>query len=310
MLRNRPAQGVILAVALAGCLIGTRRDCLAAPLQLVRPPPINCLDLLPPRASSDTLLDWRDTVAVEHCDRIKRLWNIAQYASDGPPPQFFDGYVGADRLPSAIGVPLPLLRVVFPDRYFFDTDQSVLRPQAQEVVRIIARDLQLEPPDTVLFVAGHADARGSREYNLNLSVERANAVANAILEQGVNVAQVWRVGFGKELPLRAGDNEAAWRQNRRVEFLFAARSEVVAAWMVTEQLALLCQGANADETQACRRQINPPRVIARPVAPIRSGPRPPEAPGPTIVHIPDPEQEHVIVLDPVNGSYDYQRRTP
>lgn len=280
----------------------------AAPLTVVQAPAADCLDYLPAALANGTLVDWRDTVAVEHCDRIKRLWDLSRFTGRGALPQFFDGYVSRSRLPADVGVDLPLLRVVFPERVFFDTARADLRPEAVEVVRIVARNLQLEPPDVVLFVAGHTDARGGTNYNLHLSVERANAVAEAILDHGVNVAQVWRVGFGEEMPLRAGDNEEAWGQNRRVEFLFAARPEVAAAWMVTEQLRLVCQGANLAETRQCHRQIDPSPVVARRVTP-RTTRRDVASPEPPPVHIPDPQQERVIILDPVNGSYDYQRRT-
>jgi outer membrane protein OmpA-like peptidoglycan-associated protein len=274
---------------------------IASPLSPTTPPPDNCVSHLSPGATG--LLTWRDTVWVEHCDRIRRLWNLSSRSDLGPSPEFYDGNVEARLLPPSMGMDLPLLRVVFPERVFFDTGKSELRPEALEVVRIIARNLQLEPPDTVLFVAGHADARGGNDYNLNLSVERANAVAEAILEQGVNVAQVWRVGFGEEMPLRAGDIESAWGQNRRVEFLFAAQPEVIAAWMVTEQLSLLCQGVSEAETQTCRRQINPAPIVVR-----RATHRPRvdvDRPDSAIVHIPDPGQERVIVLDPINRSYSY-----
>lgn len=225
----------------------------AAPLRSTIPPEHDCLSYLRPTASE--YVDWRDTVAVEHCDRIKRLWRLSDYAMYGARPQFFDGYIEAVHLPRTLGVSMPLLRVVFPERVFFDTAQSELRPEAMEVVRIIARNLQLEPPDVALFVAGHADARGSRDYNLGLSVDRANAVAEAIARQGVNVASVWRIGFGEDMPLVAGETLEAYGQNRRVEFLFAGRPEVIATWLADEQLDMICQGRTATEIDRCRTSL-------------------------------------------------------
>lgn len=220
------------------------------------PPPADCLDFMPQYGASGGLLDWRETVAVEHCDRIKRLWSLASRSYYGAPPQFFDGYVSSAQLPTDINVSLPLLRVVFPDRVFFDTARAELRPEAMEVVRVIAANLRMEPPDVVLFVAGHTDARGGRAYNQGLSVDRANAVADAILREGVNVARVWRVGFGEDMPLRAGDDETAWGENRRVEFLFAARAEAVAVWLEDAQIDMLCQGRTAAEVDACVNQLD------------------------------------------------------
>lgn len=229
---------------------------LATPLSLTRPPPDDCLNYMPAQLRPGALADWRDTLAVEHCDRLKRLWEISAIHSLGARPQFYEGAIHPRDLPADVRVSMPLLRVVFPERVFFDTAQAELRPEAWEVVRIIARNLQLEPPDVVLFVAGHTDYRGERDYNQRLSVERANAVADAILSTGVNVARVWRVGFGEDMPIRAGDYEEAWGENRRVEFLFAARAEAVAVWLADAQLDMLCQGRTAAEANDCVRTLD------------------------------------------------------
>jgi len=228
----------------------------AAALEPTTPPRANCLDYMAPQAAQHGLYDWRDTLGIEHCDRIKRLWDIASFNAYGAPPQFFDGYISARDLPADIQVDMPLLRVVFPERVFFDTARAELRPEAWEVVRDVARNLQLEPPDVVLFVAGHTDHRGARDYNQGLSIDRANAVADAILSLGVNVAKVWRVGFGEDMPLQAGDDERAWGQNRRVEFLFAARAEAVAQWLSDAQIDMLCQGRTAAEANECVRRLD------------------------------------------------------
>ncbi|MGE6696716.1 OmpA family protein [Hyphomonas sp. NPDC076900] len=216
--------------------------------------PADCLEYLN-AASSSGLMDWRDMVEVEHCDRIKRLQRISELTL-GAEPQFYDATIAADRLPQNIGVRIPLLRVVFPERVFFDTDSSRLRPEAWGVARIVAENLQHELPDVVVFVAGHADERGESAYNQNLSIDRANALAEAILGYGVNVASVWRIGFGEDMPLAAGSNEVAWGQNRRIEFLFAAKPEPVAVWLADQQVEMLCQGKTAKETSKCKKQLD------------------------------------------------------
>jgi outer membrane protein OmpA-like peptidoglycan-associated protein len=216
--------------------------------------PADCLQYLE-YISASGIMDWRDMVEVEHCDRIKRLQRISEL-SLGAEPQFFDANIAANRLPPNVGVRIPLLRVVFPERVFFDTDSSELRPEAWEVARIIAENLQSEPPDVVVFVAGHADERGDRAYNENLSIDRANALAEAILGYGVNVASVWRIGFGEDLPLVAGSTDYAYGQNRRIEFIFAARPEPVAIWMADQQIDMLCQGKTSRETAKCKKQLD------------------------------------------------------
>lgn len=236
-------------------VVGWRGLADGAPLRAAAPPAQDCLNYLRTGDGRD-IVDWRDTVTVEHCDRMKRLWRLSSFAAYGSAPQFFDGIIGAGQLPSTIGVAMPLLRVVFPERVFFDTDRSELRPEAMEVVQIVARNLQMEPPDVVLFVAGHADARGDSNYNMALSIDRANAIAEAIALQGINVASVWRIGFGEDMPLVPGDTLEAYGQNRRVEFLFAGREEVVAAWLAGEQLDMLCQARTRALSQRCKESLN------------------------------------------------------
>lgn len=216
--------------------------------------PADCLQYLE-YISASGIMDWRDMVEVEHCDRIKRLERISEL-SLGAEPQFFDANIAANRLPPNVGVRIPLLRVVFPERVFFDTNSSELRPEAWEVARIIAENLQSEPPDVVVFVAGHADERGDRAYNENLSIDRANALAEAILGYGVNVASVWRIGFGEDLPLVAGSTDYAYGQNRRIEFIFAARPEPVAVWMADQQIDMLCQGKTSREAAKCKKKLD------------------------------------------------------
>jgi OmpA family len=245
-------RAAFLAVAVA---LSYAAPAFGAPLKPAVLPRGDCLDYLN-SSNASGMVDWRDSVIVEHCDRMQRLWRISNFAFYGSPPQFFDGLVGAAQLPSNIGVSMPLLRVVFPERVFFDTDRSELRPEAIEVVRIVARNLQMEPPDVVLFVAGHADARGDRDHNQALSVDRANAIAEAIAREGVNVASVWRIGFGEDMPLVPGDTLEAYGQNRRVEFLFAGRIEVVTSWLADAQLDMLCQGRTRSETNRCRANLD------------------------------------------------------
>lgn len=218
-------------------------------------PHANCLDYLDAPAGT-SLLGWQDLVRVEHCDRINRLRRIAKLHGLERDVEFFDGNILASELPPDVSVRIPILRVVFQDRVFFDTDSSTLRPEAYEIVRIVAQSLQLEPPDVALFVAGHADERGDAAYNLNLSVDRANALAEAIMDYDVNQASVWRVGFGEDMPLVAGSNEYAWGQNRRIEFLFAARPEALAVHLVHQQVDMVCQGRTQSETESCRQKLD------------------------------------------------------
>jgi peptidoglycan-associated lipoprotein len=99
---------------------------------------------------------------------------------------------------------------------YFDFDSFLLRPEDKSTVEGFAR-LLVAQRDRKMSLEGHADERGSREYNLALGQKRAEAVAKAMELLGVNPGQVEAVSFGEERPAVAGHNEAAWAKNRRVE---------------------------------------------------------------------------------------------
>ena len=69
--------------------------------------------------------------------------------------------------------------------------------------------------------------------------------------QGVNVAAVWRIGFGEDMPLVPEIDDIAMGQNRRAEFLFAGKPEAIATWLADMQLGNLCSGASREETEGC-----------------------------------------------------------
>jgi outer membrane protein OmpA-like peptidoglycan-associated protein len=226
--------------------------------------------------------DWRATVALEHCARIVRMARIAEALSYGAQPEFFDGFIEPWRLPANVGVRLPLLRVVFPERVFFDTDQVTLRPEAYDVIDVIARNLEMELPDVALFVAGHADSRGSQAYNLDLSSRRANAIAEAIAQRrGMRGGSVWRVGFGEDMPLYAGASDLALGYNRRIEFYFASRVEALQVYIEEDLPFEICLGPDRRSVDACRNEIVFPQTgySVREVLPQPPGDRVTAAPG-------------------------------
>ncbi|HBC71235.1 MAG TPA: peptidoglycan-associated lipoprotein, partial [Coxiellaceae bacterium] len=70
---------------------------------------------------------------------------------------------------------------------------------------------------------GHADERGSREYNIALGWKRAKAVAAALKQQGAGNAQIVMMSYGKEKPVALGHDESAYSQNRRVNLIYEAK---------------------------------------------------------------------------------------
>lgn len=138
---------------------------------------------------------------------------------------------------------MPVLRVVFEERVFFDTDKSDVRAEAVPVLGSVADTLRTQTGSVALFVAGHTDSRGSDEYNLALSIKRAESVARALGEKGVGSAAIWRVGFGKAVPLRTETSPQDMAYNRRVEFLIATQPGIIAAWV--NGTKTLCEGKDA-----------------------------------------------------------------
>lgn len=101
---------------------------------------------------------------------------------------------------------------------YFDFDSSRIRPQDMDVIVAHARHLAKQPGRTVRL-EGHADERGSREYNVALSLRRADAVARVMEIERAN-ATLKPIGYGEEMPAVLGHSEAAWSKNRRVEIKY------------------------------------------------------------------------------------------
>ena len=102
---------------------------------------------------------------------------------------------------------------------YFEFDKSVVSTEQLAVIEAHSRFLA-DNPDKAVLLEGHADERGSNEYNLALGQRRANAVRDILLANGVYDNQVETVSFGEERPLVRESNEAAWAENRRVEIRY------------------------------------------------------------------------------------------
>ena len=100
------------------------------------------------------------------------------------------------------------------DRVFFAFDRSDLSEAARATLNKQAEWLKTYPAVTIR-IEGHADERGTREYNLALGARRANSVKEYLISQGVNPNRIDTISYGKERPAVEGSNEAAWAQNRR-----------------------------------------------------------------------------------------------
>lgn len=100
------------------------------------------------------------------------------------------------------------------DRIYFPVNQTSLTNESMEVLKRQATWLKLFPQVKVT-VAGHADERGTREYNLGLSARRASSTQAFLVSQGISPDRVKVVSYGKERPVALCDAESCWSQNRR-----------------------------------------------------------------------------------------------
>jgi peptidoglycan-associated lipoprotein len=100
------------------------------------------------------------------------------------------------------------------DRVFFETDSSILTPTARSTLTRQAQWL-LRYPNYPITIEGHADERGTREYNLALGARRAAATRDFLSSQGVPRNRIRTISFGKERPVAVCNDISCWSQNRR-----------------------------------------------------------------------------------------------
>jgi len=102
---------------------------------------------------------------------------------------------------------------------YFDYNKSAIRPEYMVLINTHAK-LLAKYPALKMRLEGHADERGSREYNVALSAARAQSVKNIMMAQGPRSQQMRTIGFGEEVPVVRGSNQNSWQKNRRVEIKY------------------------------------------------------------------------------------------
>ncbi|MBW7470115.1 peptidoglycan-associated lipoprotein Pal [Marinobacter sp. M216] len=103
--------------------------------------------------------------------------------------------------------------------FYFDFDTAEIKAEARDVLVAHAQFLANNPGQQVRL-EGHADERGTKEYNLALGERRANAIQRFLVVNGASRGQMETVSYGEEKPAVMGSTESAWAQNRRVELVF------------------------------------------------------------------------------------------
>ena len=99
---------------------------------------------------------------------------------------------------------------------YFDFDKFTLSTKSIQTLKSVVRAMN-DNAEMIITISGHADERGTREYNLALGQRRGDAVKNYLLLNGINEKRMTVKSFGEEYPLVSGSNEMSWSKNRRAE---------------------------------------------------------------------------------------------
>lgn len=105
---------------------------------------------------------------------------------------------------------------------YFDFDRTEVKGEFQAIMACHGKYLA-DRPSAMITLEGHADERGSREYNLGLGERRGNAVSGALQANGGSAGQLNVVSYGEERPACTDSNEECWGKNRRVEIVYTAK---------------------------------------------------------------------------------------
>jgi len=114
------------------------------------------------------------------------------------------------------------------DIVYFTTDSSELSAEATATLQKQSQWLQQYPQYTIT-IEGHADERGTREYNIALGARRATTVRNFLAQNGVNGSRIRTISYGKERPVAVCNDISCWSQNRRAQTVLNARTGAVAS---------------------------------------------------------------------------------
>ncbi len=164
----------------------------------------------PPQPDQDSLRAYNDSVAAAEAERARLAREREAEAA-------------AERQRLAA---VRAARATLEEMVFFDYDVSDLRDDAQTALRAKA-DILRASPQVQLRIEGHADERGSTEYNMALGNRRAETVRQFLVGFGLAENRFEIVSFGEGRPLQQGDSESAWARNRRGQFVITAGSNAI-----------------------------------------------------------------------------------
>ena len=138
-------------------------------------------------------------------------------------PETYNGYQDEDGCPDKGRVLIHRGRIKILDKIYFETNKAVIKPVSFPILDAVAATLKGNPQILLVEIQGHADERGSDDHNLRLTDARAKAVRRYLVDKGVDGGRLQGKGYGETRPVDKRHNDAAWSQNRRVEFVILKR---------------------------------------------------------------------------------------
>ena len=150
-------------------------------------------------------------LATGACARRDRAVDTTPPVATAPTAATNEDDVGLVELP---GSQADLIAKAGTDTIHFGTDKSDIDPESRTILTAQAKWMMANPAVRA-SLEGHADERGTREYNMALGERRANAARDYLVSLGVPTARLLVTSWGKEKPVATGSDEAAWAQNRR-----------------------------------------------------------------------------------------------
>jgi outer membrane protein OmpA-like peptidoglycan-associated protein len=209
----RLATTIIVAIVISGCQIHQMPHpnySTSSPLQSSIVTPLNLKEL-------------PETISFEHTDRVNRLARLSrQFGAQLPEIQ--ESQVAVSKVPGT-NFPVPVIRFHYEERTFFDSGSTIVRPESDKILDVLAEQMKRDLPDTSLVILGHTDSVGADEYNNNLSLNRAAAVMRKLAQRGVNLEQMSTVGIGESQPIATNATDTGKALNRRVEFMLSRFEE-------------------------------------------------------------------------------------
>ncbi len=133
-------------------------------------------------------------------------------------PETYNGKDDQDGCPDKGDVVLTDTDIYILKKVYFEYDSATIKSVSFPILDAVATTIRNNPQITSIEVQGHADERGAEKYNQDLTADRAAAVVDYLVDQGVSRGNLMSAGYGEYCPVDDGHNEAAWEKNRRVEF--------------------------------------------------------------------------------------------